>query len=139
MELVRIDGCRRFVSSEVHKIISQEDAMNERIEVLRRLQSIDTQVKRLVGDKLYRGYDVQKKQHHIQQKKAELSKLGEEIKSVQKNVGSKELDLKSREAEINKLRLQMNQVKTNKEYNAIKTEIGGKEADNPFWRMPFWA
>ena len=34
--------------------------MNERIEVLRRLQSIDTKLKRLEGDKLYRSYDIQK-------------------------------------------------------------------------------
>ncbi|MCF6156874.1 MAG: hypothetical protein E3K36_16925 [Candidatus Brocadia sp.] len=103
--------------------------MNDRIEVLRRLQSIDTKLKRLEGNKLYRGYDVQKKLNQIQQKKVELAKFGEEIKAIQKNVSSKELDLKSIEAEINKLRLQMNQVKTNKEYSAIKTEIGGKEAD----------
>lgn len=103
--------------------------MNGRIEVLRRLQSIDTKLKRLEGDKLYRGYDVQKKLSQIQQKKAELAKLGEEIKTFQKDVNIKELELKSIEAEINKLRLQMNQVKTNKEYSALKTEIGGKEAD----------
>lgn len=103
--------------------------MNERIEVLRRLQSIDTKLKRLEGDKLYRSYDIQKKQNQIQQKRAELLKLGESIKDSQKNINIKELDLKSIEAEINKLRLQMNQVKTNKEYSAIKTEIGGKEAD----------
>lgn len=103
--------------------------MNERIEVLRRLQLIDTKLKRLEGDKLYRGYDVQKKQNQIQQKKTELSKLSEEIKAFQKNTILKELDLKSMEAEINKLRLQMNQVKTNKEYSATKTEIGGKEAN----------
>ena len=103
--------------------------MNERIEVLRRLQSIDTKLKRLEGDKLYRGYDVQKKQNQIQQKKAELSKISEEIKILQRNINSKELDLKSIETEINKFRQQMNQVKTNKEYSALKTEIGGKEAD----------
>jgi predicted nucleic acid-binding Zn-ribbon protein len=50
--------------------------MNERIEVLRRLQSIDTKLKRLEGDKLYRSYDIQKKQNQIQQKKTELSKIG---------------------------------------------------------------
>jgi predicted nucleic acid-binding Zn-ribbon protein len=103
--------------------------MNERIEALRRLQLIDTKLKRLEGDKLYRGYDVQKKQNQIQHNKTELAKLGDEIKTFQKKVSIKELDLKSIEAEINKLRLQMNQVKTNKEYSAIKTEIGGKEAD----------
>ncbi len=103
--------------------------MNERIEALRRLQSIDTKLKRLEGDKLYRNYDTQKKQNKIQQKRAELSKLGENIKDFQKNINIKELDLKSMEAGINKLRLQMNQVKTNKEFSAIKTEIGGKEAD----------
>src|SRR3989304_807779 len=103
--------------------------MNERIEVLRRLQSIDTKLKRLEGDKLYRGYDVQKKLNQIQQKKAELSKISEETKILQRNINSKELDLKSIETEINKFRQQMNQVKTNKEYSALKSEIGGKEAD----------
>ncbi|QQR65999.1 MAG: hypothetical protein IPI25_10655 [Candidatus Brocadia sp.] len=103
--------------------------MNERIEVLRRLQSIDTKLRRLEGDKLYRSYDVQKKLTLIQQKKTDLSKLNEEIKTFQKDIGIKELDLKSMETEIIKLRSQMNQVKTNKEYNAIKTEIGGKEAN----------
>src|SRR3989337_626982 len=103
--------------------------MNERIEVLRRLQSIDTKLKRLEGDKLYRNYDVQKKQNQIQQKKAELSKISEETKILQRNINSKELDLKSIETEINKFRQQMNQVKTNKEYSALKSEIGGKEAD----------
>ena len=103
--------------------------MNDRISVLRRLQSIDTKLKSLEGDKLYRSYDVQKKQNQIQQKRAELSKISEEIKTFQKNINMKELDLKSKETEINKLRLQMNQVKTNKEYSAIKAEIGGKEAD----------
>lgn len=103
--------------------------MNERIEVLRRLQSIDTQLRRLEGEKLYRGYDAQKKLAFIQQKKTELTKLTDETKTFQKNVGIKELDLKSRETELAKLRLQMNQVKTNKEYSAIQTEIGGKEAD----------
>ncbi|TVM03937.1 MAG: hypothetical protein CV087_02670 [Candidatus Brocadia sp. WS118] len=103
--------------------------MNERMEVLRRLQSIDTKLRRLEGDKLYRGYDVQKKLTLIQQKKTELSKLSEETKNYQKDVGIKELDLKSMETEIAKLRLQMNQIKTNKEYSAIKAEIGGKEAN----------
>lgn len=103
--------------------------MNGRIEILRRLQSIDTQLRRLEGDKLYRGYDVQKKLTLIQQKKTEFAKLNEEIKTIQKNVGIKELDLKSMESEITKLRLQMNQVKTNKEYSAIQAEIGGKEAN----------
>ncbi|OQY97497.1 MAG: hypothetical protein B6D35_15005 [Candidatus Brocadia sp. UTAMX2] len=103
--------------------------MSERIEVLRRLQSIDTKLRRSEDDKLYRGHDVQKKLALIQQKKTELLKLNDEIKNYQKDVGIKELDLKSAEAEIAKLRLQMNQVKTNKEYSAIKTEIGGKEAN----------
>jgi len=117
------------IQSGAGKIISRKESMNERIEVLRRLQSIDTNIKRLEGDKLYRGYDVQKKQNQIQQKKQELAEIGEEIKAFQKNTGIKELDLKTKEGEIEKLRIQINQVKTNKEYSAIKNEIGGKEAD----------
>ncbi len=117
------------IQSSTGKIIRRKESMNERIELLRRLQSIDTSIKRLVGDKLYRGYDVQKKQNQIQQKKQALAELGEEIKAFQKDTGIKELDLKTKEGEIEKLRIQINQVKTNKEYSAIKNEIGGKEAD----------
>lgn len=103
--------------------------MSEKTEALCRLQSLDTKLKIVEGDKLYRNYDVQKKLNHIQQKKGELSKSSEEIKTFYKKISGKELDLKSLEADINKLRLQMNQVKTNKEYGAIKLEIGGKEAN----------
>jgi len=70
--------------------------MNERIEVLRRLQSIDTQLQRLEGDKRYRSYDIQKKQNQIQQKRAELLKISEEIKTSQTTITMKEADLKSR-------------------------------------------
>lgn len=104
--------------------------MNERIEVLRRLQSIDTKLRRLEGDKLYRSYDVQKKLTLIQQKKTDLSKLNEEIKTFQKDIGIKELDLKSMETEIIKLRSQMNQVKTNK---LIYMDLGnGKSGTRDF-------
>ncbi|MBI5308194.1 MAG: hypothetical protein HZB37_07695 [Planctomycetes bacterium] len=48
--------------------------MSEKTDALRRLQSLDTKLKIVEGDKLYRNYDVQKKQNHIQQKKGELSK-----------------------------------------------------------------
>ncbi|MGQ3685732.1 MAG: zinc ribbon domain-containing protein [Candidatus Loosdrechtia sp.] len=103
--------------------------MSERITALRRLQSIDTKLRRLEGDKLYRSYDIQKKQNQIQKKKEKLLKLAEEMKNFQKTIHMKELDLKSKEAEINKLRTQLNQVKTNKEYSALRSEIAGKEAD----------
>lgn len=103
--------------------------MSEKTDALCRLQSLDTKLKIVEGDKLYRNYDVQKKLNHIQQRKGELSKTSEEIKTFYKKISGKELDLKSLEADINKLRLQMNQVKTNKEYGAIKLEIGGKEAN----------
>ncbi|MDR4508446.1 MAG: C4-type zinc ribbon domain-containing protein [Candidatus Brocadiaceae bacterium] len=103
--------------------------MSERIEVLRRLQAVDTQLRRLESNKLYRASDVQKKQKQIQLKKAELSNTGEQIKAFRKDVNLKELELKTIEEGINKLLIQMNQVKTNKEYSAIKLEVGGKEAD----------
>ena len=103
--------------------------MSEKTDALRRLQLLDTKLKIVEGDKLYRNYDVQKKLNHIQQKKSELSKNSEEIKTFYKKSSGKELDLKSIEADINKLQLQMNQVKTNKEFGAIKLEIGGKEAN----------
>ncbi|MBM4055367.1 MAG: hypothetical protein FJ264_12020 [Planctomycetes bacterium] len=103
--------------------------MTEKIEVLRRLQSIDTKLRRLEGDKLYISHDVEKKRDDIKRKRDVLAGIVAETKNSQKNAGLKELELKTKEQEINKLSVQMNQAKTNKEFSAFKTEIGGKEAD----------
>ncbi|MCF6147038.1 MAG: hypothetical protein E3K37_00080 [Candidatus Kuenenia sp.] len=103
--------------------------MTEKIEVLRRLQSIDTKIKRLEGDKLYRSHDVEKKKDEIKRKRDTLASIVAETKNYQKSIGLKELELKTKEEEIHKLSVQMNQAKTNKEFSAFKTEIGGKEAD----------
>jgi len=103
--------------------------MSEKIEVLRRLQSIDTKLRRLEGDKLYRSHDIEKKKEEIQQKRAELANIDQKAKDYHRDIGMKELDLRTKEEEINKLRIQMNQVKTNKEYSALRKDIGGKEAD----------
>ncbi|MCR4292957.1 MAG: C4-type zinc ribbon domain-containing protein [Candidatus Kuenenia sp.] len=103
--------------------------MSEKIETLRRLQSIDSKLKRLEGDKLYRAHDIEKKKGEIKKKRDELVGIVRDTKNYQKNIGMKELELKTKEGEIDKLNVQMNQAKTNKEFSAFKTEIGGKEAD----------
>ncbi|HHT9125561.1 MAG TPA: zinc ribbon domain-containing protein [Candidatus Brocadiia bacterium] len=103
--------------------------MSERIEVLRRLQSINNKIRQLRKDKEYRRMDVQEKQRQIQYKKAALTEKQKEIKSFQKTIDIKELDLKTKEAEIQKFRVQLNIIKTNKEYNALLSEIKGREAD----------
>lgn len=107
----------------------QEKDMSERMEVLRRLQSINSKIRQLKKDKEYRRMDVEEKQRQIQQKKAARTEKQKEIKSFQKTIDIKELDLKTKEAEIAKFRGQLNAVKTNKEYSALLLEIRGCEAD----------
>lgn len=103
--------------------------MSEKTEVLRRLQSINNKIRQLRKDKEYRRMDVEEKQHQIEQKKTALTEKRKEIKSFQKTTDIGELDLKAKEAEIEKIRSHLNAVKTNKEYSAILSEIGGYEAD----------
>lgn len=103
--------------------------MSETIAVLKRLQSINSKIRQLRKDKEYRRMDVEEKQRQIQQEKTTLAEKQKEIKSLHKTIDIKELDLKTKEAEIAKFRVQLNIIKTNKEYNALLSEIRGREAD----------
>ena len=60
--------------------------MSEKIETLRRLQSIDSKLKRLEGDKLYRAHDIEKKKAEIKRKRDELSGIVKDTKNYKKNI-----------------------------------------------------
>ncbi len=103
--------------------------MTERIEVLRRLQLLRNKMGELEEYKEYRRKDVQEKKIQIESKNALSKQKHEELLSAQKGIGTKELDLKTDEEQINKFKAQLNTIKTNKEYSALRSEIGCKEAD----------
>lgn len=103
--------------------------MIESIEVLKRLQSLKSKINELKEYQELRKQDVQKKKTQIEDKKALAEEKHEEKLSRQKEIDRKELDLKTDEGEITKYNVQLNSIKTNKEYTALRTEIGSKKAD----------
>lgn len=103
--------------------------MIDKIDVLKRVQSLKNKIKELETSQERRKQDVQKKKDQIEEEKALAEKKQEEKVAVQKDIDSKELDLKTNEGEITKYNVQLNSIKTNKEYSALITEIGSKKAD----------
>jgi uncharacterized protein len=103
--------------------------MTERIEVLKRLQLLRNKIGELEEYKEYRKKEVQEKKNEIEDKSALSEQKHKEILLTQKEIGTRELELKTDEEQISKFNAQLNMIKTNKEYSALRTEIGCKEAD----------
>ena len=103
--------------------------MIESIEILKRVQSLKSKIDGLEASQKRRKQDIQKKMDQIENKKAYSEKIHEEKISVQKKIDKKELDLNANEGEIAKYNMQLNSIKTNKEYAALRSEIGIKKAD----------
>ncbi len=103
--------------------------MIERTEVLKRLQILKSKLDELEEYKEYRKKEIQERKNQIEDKKALYGQKRNDLSSIQKDISKKELDLKTDEEQINKFNIQLNQIKTNKEYTALRSEIGCKEAD----------
>ncbi len=103
--------------------------MIDKIDVLKRVQSLKNKIEELEASQERRKQDVQKKKDLIEEENALAEKKKEEKVTVQKDIDRKELDLKTNEGEIAKYNVQLNSIKTNKEYSALITEIGSKKAD----------
>ncbi len=103
--------------------------MIDKIDVLKRVQSLKNKINELETSQERRKQDVQKKKKKIETEKALAEKKQEERVEVQKDIDRKELDLKTNEGEVTKYNVQLNSIKTNKEYSALISEIGSKKAD----------
>ncbi len=103
--------------------------MIEQIEVLIRLQSISNELIKLKRNKEYRYNDITDFKKKVKEKEMVVEEGEKRFKSFQVKMDNKELDLKGIESEIDKFKVQLNQIKNNKEYSALKSEIGLKEAD----------
>jgi hypothetical protein len=103
--------------------------MIQKIDVLKRVQSLKNKINELEASQERRKLDVQKKKVQIEKGKDLAEKKHEEKIAVQKEIDKKELDLKSNEGKITKYNVQLNSIKTNKEYSTLISEIGSKKAD----------
>ncbi len=103
--------------------------MIQKIDVLKRVQSLKNKINELEASQERRKLDVQKKKVQIEKEKALAEKRHEEKMTVQKEIDSKEVYINTNEGEITKYKVQLNSIKTNKEYSALISEIGSKKAD----------
>ena len=103
--------------------------MIDKIDVLKRVQSLKNKADELEASQERRKQDVHKKRAQIEKEKTLAKEKQEEKVAVQKDIDRKELDLKTNEGAITKFNVQLNSIKTNKEYSALISEIGSKKAD----------
>lgn len=66
----------------------------------------------------------------VETERAKLRKLQDDLKAFQLKQKEKEVELNSKEDNIRKYEAQLTQVKTNKEYSSLQTEIKSLKADN---------
>ena len=103
--------------------------MNERTELLKRLQIIQNQINEKNFFKELQREETEKRKSSLQSKKTFSEKKHKELLTIQKEIDKKDLDLKTDEERIKKFNIQLNTIKNNKEYSALRSEISSKEAD----------
>ncbi|MCP5003907.1 MAG: hypothetical protein GY941_08150 [Planctomycetes bacterium] len=103
--------------------------MTERIDLLKRLQVIQNKINEKTRFIKLQSEEIEKKKTALHRKKSLSETKQEERVLIQKEIDKKDLDLKSAEEQIAKFNVQLNSIKNNKEYSALRSEIGSKEAD----------
>ena len=100
------------------------------IQLLIETQKLDTRIYSLKKDSEDKPRDLEKFKAEVQAKKDDLARTEEELKSIQVKRKDRELTLQKKEEDIKKYQTQLYQIKTNKEYKSLLSEIGGVKADN---------
>jgi len=104
--------------------------MKNQIDKLIKLQEVDT----LIFAAKHSMQDIPEKiselEEAIKAKDQEMAQAEEAVKRLKIDHKEKENNLASKEESIQKYQAQLNQIKTNKEYSALQTEIDGIKADN---------
>lgn len=101
----------------------------EKIEILKKLQSIDRRLAHCHRMKEYEPRRLAAQQARVAEAEAKLKGLDTKHGNSQKDISLKELDIKARQEKINRLKAQMLTVKTNKEYQAFLKEISLEEVE----------
>lgn len=104
--------------------------MKNDIERLKQAQVLDSEIygaKQLLDEIPLRLRELDQA---VESEKKKLLSFEEELRSIQLQQKQKEADLQDRESKIKKYEIQLDQVKTNKEYSALQTEIRSLKADN---------
>ncbi|PIU41615.1 MAG: hypothetical protein COS99_04705 [Candidatus Omnitrophica bacterium CG07_land_8_20_14_0_80_42_15] len=106
-----------------------EILMEEQIKILIELQGLDREIFRLEKELAAKPGEIKTLEDIYKNKEEEAKNIDAELKKVQLEHKNKEMELKTKEESIKKLQSQLYQVKTNKEYTAMDTEIKSARAD----------
>lgn len=109
--------------------VTNKESGLDRLELLKRLQSIDNKIQELSKRKGIIQNRINESKAEIEGAKALLEEKHTESTNSQKEIDKKSLDLKCVEEEIQKSREKLLKINNNKEYSAVLSEIGGREAD----------
>jgi hypothetical protein len=103
--------------------------MEEQLAALKRLQRIDEELADLLSRKGHLPQRVAAATRDAQEQEDRLRETQSQLLHQRREIDRQELELRSREEHIARLRTQLSQVKTNREYQAMITEIQSLEAD----------
>ena len=103
--------------------------LKAQLSALIQLQAVDSQIYSLNEEKKTRPQEIEALKSAFEAKKQSLAALEKISLDFQKEKKDKELELASKEDAGKKLQTQLYQLKTNKEYNAMLTQIQDAKAD----------
>jgi uncharacterized protein len=102
----------------------------ETLPKLRELQSLDKEIYGMKNGLIEKPLHFKKLQDTLEAMKSDLARLEEVYQQKQVQRKKREGDLAAQEENVKKYTGQQTQVKTNKEYSALQTEINQLKADN---------
>ena len=102
----------------------------EQLEILLRFQELDAQIYQLNREKSLKPAILERSRQQLSAQKGRLEAAEKELRDSQVKRKAKEVELETREGQVKKYQVQLYQVKSNKEYTSLQTEIAGLKADN---------
>ena len=110
--------------------MSETRSVKEQIGFLIELQVIDSEIYALNKEKKEMPEHIKAIEGSLESKKTGIKQAEEDLKALQVKLKDSEVSLQQKEEQIKKLQTQLYQLKTNKEYTTMLTEIEGIKADN---------
>ena len=118
------------IIDEERNTLRQKKTIKEQIGFLIELQVVDGDIFALNAEKREYPGKIKDIENKLEAKKAGIKQAGDDLKSSQVKLKDKEVNLQQSEEQIKKLQGQLYQIKTNREYTAMLTEIQGIKADS---------
>ena len=110
--------------------MNETKTIKEQIDSLIELQVIDREIYALNMEKKEKPEEIEAIEKALETQKTGIKEAENNLKTLQVKLKDEEVTLQQKEEQIKKLQTQLYQLKTNKEYSAMLTEIEGVKADN---------